>query len=292
MFVGCLCNCSLTRMILVRQQLMSVVSRALVILFVMGCSFGLSACQSDAMIVPDLLTSAAQFNGQDVDVNGAYLGRSGTTLLALGVSTQDNGLDAQPLGDLIWLEGFPEEQLKDRLHQPGDAIYGFVNIKGRFETGGSYGPDSTYKHRIQVKAATPIEQVRRNEVRVPDGDLGEGKVSLRTLTADPAAYNGQQVTTRGYYFWNGVIYVLAEGVSAEVDGSNPQPIGKQVWMEGFPPDVSGQLKVGPGNPPAYVWGLVEVTGQFQSGGAFGKDGAYTEFLQLDPNAPNAAKAIE
>jgi hypothetical protein len=28
-----------------------------------------------------------------------------------------------------------------------------------------------------------------------------------------------------------------------------------------------------------VWGKVEVTGQFKSGGAFGKDGAYKELLQ-------------
>jgi hypothetical protein len=72
--------------------------------------------------------------------------------------------------------------------------------------------------------------------------------------------------------------VLAEGVSTEADGNSPQPIGKIIWMDGFPPDESGKLHLGPNN--SYVWGKVEVTGQFKSGGAFGKDGAYKEFLQV------------
>lgn len=60
-----------------------------------------------------------------------------------------------------------------------------------------------------------------------------------------------------------MIFVLAEGISYEEDGSNPQPVGKIIWMEGFPPDESGKLNLGPGNPPGFVWGLVEVTGPFQ-----------------------------
>lgn len=245
------------------------------------------------MIVPDLLNNADRYNGSEVSVQGAYLGRPGkpaTTLLSLGVSTQDNGLDAQPLGDPIWLEGFPEAQLRDQLHQPGDAVYGFVNVSGRFERG-TFGPANAYKYRITVTKAEPIERVRRTEVRI-SGSPGEGKVALPELANNPTATNGKVVTTQGYYFWNGTVNVLAEGVSAEEDGSNPQPIGKIIWMEGFPPPVSGQLKVGPGSPPSYVWGKVEVMGQFQGGGSYGKDGAYNAFIQLDPNSPNAAKAIK
>jgi hypothetical protein len=251
----------------------------------------LAACggADSSLYVPDLLARAGDYSGKDVTVSGALLDKGGARVLVLGVSTLDNGLDAQALGEQIWLEGFPEPILAE-LHNPGDAIYGFVRVTGRFESGGSYGTDGAFKHRIAVTAAEPIERVRRTEVRIQDQPLGVGKVSLFELTRDPAAYNGQQVTTQGYYFWNSVIYVLAEGVSTEEDGSSPQPVGQVIWMEGFPPDVSGQLNVGPNT--SYVWGKVEVTGQFTSGGGFGKDGAYGQQLVLDPGSPASAKALE
>ena len=115
--------------------------------------------------------------------------------------------------------------------------------------------------------------------------LGDGKIALLELLNDPGKYANQTVTTQGYYFWNGPLAVLAEGISTEEDGGSPQPIGKMIWMEGFPADKSGELHLGPNN--SYVWGKVEVTGQFQSGGAFGKDGAYKEFLQV-----TSAQALE
>lgn len=40
----------------------------------------------------------------------------------------------------------------------------------------------------------------------------------------------------------------------------------------------------------YVWGLVEVTGDFKSGGGFGKDGKYTEFIRL--RAPKALEGVK
>jgi hypothetical protein len=243
--------------------------------------------QSDALYVPDLLAKAPEYNGKTVTVDGAYIGRSGnpgTAVLALGVSTLDNGTDAEPLGDQIWLDGFPQEAAHG-LHQPGDAVYGFVRVSGQFESGGGYGPDKKYKYRIQVTSAEPIETVKHTEVRVTDAPLSDGKIALLDLLKDPAKYNGQTITTQGYYFWNGQIFVLAEGISTEEDGGSPQPIGKTIWMEGFPADESGKLHLGPNN--SYVWGKVEVTGQFKSGGAFGKDGAYHEFLQAA-----AAKSLE
>src|SRR5690349_20301284 len=57
--------------------------------------------QDGALYVTDLLAKAQDYNGKSVTVEGAYIGRAGnpaTSVLALGVSTLDNGLDAQPLG--------------------------------------------------------------------------------------------------------------------------------------------------------------------------------------------------
>ncbi len=246
----------------------------------------LAACGGAAggeLYQSDLVAKAQEFNGKSITVIGAYLGRANpqTSVLALGTSTLDNGLDAQPFGELIWLDGFPEAQLKERLHQPGDAVYGFVSVSGVFESGGSYGPEGKYRYRIAVSGAEPREQIRRNEVRIENRPLGEGKLTLFELADDTGARNGQQVTTQGYYFWNGPLAVLAEGVSTDTDGTNPQPVGKQIWMEGFPPDQSSKLNLGPNN--SFVWGLVEVTGEFKSGGAFGKDGAYKTFMQVAPN---------
>lgn len=262
-------------------------------------ALGLSGCGADSLMsavgwdnagglyVPDLLAKAPELNGQSITVDGAYVGRGGSpplSVLALGVSTLDNGLQAEPLGEPIWLEGFPD--IAASLHQPGDAIYGFVRINGVFETGSTYGPEQKYRHQIRVASAEPIERIQRQERRVDSAPLGDGKIGLLDLLQAADTYNGQKVTTQGYYFWNGLIYVLAEGVSTEEDGSNPQPIGKMVWMEGFPADESGKLHLGPNN--SFVWGKVEVTGEFKAGGGFGKDAAYQYFLQVIP----PAKALE
>lgn len=253
-------------------------------------AFALAACgQDSALSIQKLISDAQQYNGKQVTVNGFYLkgGESpDVSVLAPVISTLDNGLNARPNGDAIWVDSFPEALL-GQLHQPGDATYGLVRLTGQFEAGGSYGPGGQYKYRVQVASAESIERVQRSETRIENKPLGDGKVGLLDLAGDPAKYNGQQVTTQGYYFWNGVIFVLSEGISTEKDGSSPQPIGKIFWMEGFPPDESGKLHLGPGSPPGYVWGLVEVTGDFKSGGGFGKDGKYTEFIQV-----TSAKALE
>jgi hypothetical protein len=262
--------------------------RALLLAVLLASALALAGCgQDNGLGVPDLLKQAQQYNGKQVTVSGFYVGRNGNPPLAVltpVVSTLDNGLDAKPAGDSVWLEGFPEATLA-ALHQPGDAIYGLVRVSGQFESGSSYGPDGQYKYLLRVASAESIERVRRVEQRVPSAALGDGKIALTELMKDPGKYNGQQVTTQGFYFWNGLIYVLAEGISTEEDGSSPQPIGQQIWMEGFPPDESGKLHLGPNN--SYVWGLVEVTGDFKSGGGFGKDGKYTAFLQA-----TSAKALE
>jgi hypothetical protein len=251
-----------------------------VLLMLNTCS-GQGLASGSTLYVQELTSNPANFDGKAVTVDGAYLWRPGDpaiSVLALGVHTLDNGLDAQPLGEMIWLEGFPAE-VTEFLHRPGDAVYGFVRIEGTFKDGGGFGPGGQFANQITVTRAEPIERIRRVEQRIEDRALDEGKVSFFELQRNPEAYNGQTVTTRGYYFWNSLIYVLAEGISTEEDGASPQPIGTPIWMEGFPPDKSAELNVGPNN--SYVWGLVEVTGTFQSGGGFGRDGAYESIFFVE-----------
>lgn len=232
-----------------------------------------------------VLDEAQKYAGQEITVDGAYIWRpdgAGMSVLALGVHTLDNGLDAQPIGEAIWVEGFPDD-ITQELHRPGDAVYGFVRVTGTFEADGSYGPDGAYNYLLKVSQAQAIEQVKRVEHTIDDAGLPEGGVPLSELQTNPEAYHGQTVTTRGYYFWNSIIWVLAEGIATEEDGSSPQPMGSPIWMEGFPPDKSTMLNQGPNN--SYVWGLVEVTGSFQTGGGFGKDGAYQSVLYVESATP-------
>lgn len=266
--------------------------RAMSLAFVLLISLALLAtCSSSnsatggALYVQDLIEQAQQYAGQEITVDGAYVWKPGdpsTSVLALGVSTLDNGLQAEPLGEPIWVDGFPAEATAN-LHQPGDAVYGFVRVTGRFGASGGYGPAGNYQYRIEVTQARPIEQVRRVEHTIERRSLGEGKVSFFDLQHNPNQYQGQTVTTQGYYFWNSVIYVLAEGVSTDENGASPQPMGQAIWMEGFPPDKSAELNVGPNN--SYVWGLVEVTGTFETGGGYGKDGQYSSRFTVQSATP-------
>jgi len=263
------------------MSLVGLLLAALLLLTTCGVT-GQASGQGTPLYVQDLTDKAQTYTGQEVTVEGAYVGRQNLSVLALGVSTLDSGLDAQPLGEPIWIEGFPVETT-EQLHNPGDSVYGFVRVKGVFETDGSYGTDGNYKYRLQVRNAEAIEQVQRVEKRLENRAAPAGQVSFFDLAQDPMKYNGQTITTQGYYFWNSVIYVLAEGVSTEEDGSSPQPLGEKIWMEGFPPDQSANLNLGPNT--SFVWGLVEVTGTVQAGGSFGKDGAYkAQFTIVDGKA--------
>lgn len=261
---------------------LSLVSLLLVSLVLLASCSGQDGATGGSLFIPDVTTNAQAFAGKEITVEGAYVWRPGDpalSVLAAGVSTLDNGLDARPMGDPIWVDEFPNDT-KALLHQPGDSIYGFVRVTGRFEAGGGFGPDGSYQYRMDVQQATFIEEVRWVEHRLPNRDPGVGTVSFFELQSNPERYHGQTITTRGYYFWNSVIYVLAEGVRTTEEGGSPQPIGAVIWMEGFPPDKSAQLNLGPNN--TFVWGLVEVTGTFQTGGGFGRDGAYQSlFLATD-----------
>jgi hypothetical protein len=154
------------------------------------CAVALAACGGDSgLYVPKLLENPQAYDGKTVTVDGAYLGRGNASVLALGVSTLDNGLDAQALGEPIWLDGFPQD-VGGNLHQPGDAIYGFVRISGLFEAAGGYGPEKSYKYRIQVASVEPIESVQRTEVRVTDAALGATRAAERSSEIQrPGDYN-------------------------------------------------------------------------------------------------------
>lgn len=257
-----------------------VLTLLLALVLLATCS-GQGTVPGTPLYVQDITAKPQDYSGKDITVDGAYVwrpGQPGLSVLALGVHTLDNGLDAQPLGEPIWLEGFPAD-VTSQLHRPGDAVYGFVRVRGRFDANGSYGPDGKYRYQLTVATAEAIEQVQRVEHKLDDKPLGEGKLTFYDLQREPEKYNGQKITVQGYYFWNSVIYVLAEGIATEEDGASPQPMGAPIWMEGFPPDKSTELNVGPNN--SYVWGKVEVTGTFQTGGGFGKDGAYQSIFNVE-----------
>ena len=99
------------------------------------------------------------------------------------------------------------------------------------------------------------------------------------------------ITTQGYYFWNGIIFVLAEGISTEQDGGSPQPIGKAIWMEGFPPDEFGQA-ARRAKQQLCVGAWSRSPADFKSGGNFGKDGKYTEFLQVTSAGDREHQEVE
>jgi hypothetical protein len=233
----------------------------------------------NALYVQDVTENAQTYAGEEITVSGAYLWRPDplVSVLAIGVSTLDSGLDAQPVGDTIWLEGFPPE-VTSELHRPGDSVYGFVQVTGRLETG-AFGPEGQYPLMLNVASAQPIEQVRYVEHTLPDLPAGEDVVPIAELQNNPEAYDEEQVTTRGFYFWNKIIWVLSERISTEEGGGSPQPLGEPIWMEGFPPELSGELNVGPNT--SYVWGPIEVTGTFETGGGFGKDAAYESQLTAE-----------
>jgi len=250
---------------------------AIVLLMLSITSCGLFS--DNTLHIADVTAASDTYVGKEIAVAGAYLLKTGEqpiSVLVSGVSTLDNGLDAQPLGDAIWVDKLADDILL-KLHRPGDSTYGFVKLTGTLEAG-AFGPDGRYPYRLAVSGAEVIEQIITKEERIENVPLGDGKVSIFDLADRPEQYNGQTITTQGYYFWNSAIYVLAEGIATEEDGSSPQPIGKIIWMEGFPPDKSAELNVGINN--SYVWGKVEVTGTFQSGGQYGRDGLYPSFIQV------------
>lgn len=275
--------------------------RARVILVVVALAL-LTACSGvpglGSLNVPptiyDLTQRPLEFAGTQVTAQGYYLWRPGDpaiSLLVPALSTADGVRDAQPIyasvecGDdgqcrpstdrvgepstgSVWLDNFPAEVTAD-LHRPGDAVWGVVEVTGLFEADGGYGPDGSYRYRIDVQNARALQKVERIVSAVEDEPLGEGKVSIFELERNPDQYNGQRVVSRGFYFWSPqtqgsfVERVEREKVPDNPDGVAPTPAGIRMGLEGFPPELSEQLHIGPNG--TYVWGLIEVAGIFQTG---------------------------
>lgn len=285
-------------------------SVALLALLLTACG-GMTGLVNTTPTIFDLTQRPSDFAGKEITAQGYYLWRPGdpaTSVLLPGVSTADNALDAQPVyasvacdaagsckpstatpGEAstgsVWLENFPAEVTAD-LHRPGDAVWGAVEVVGTFDASGGYGPGGGYNYRMQVKSARALEQVERLVSAVENTPLGEGKVSLFDLAANPAQFDGQNVTSQGYYFWTPATQgaFVEKVVREKADdpqntvGLAPLPEGIVMGMDGFPAEQSGQLNVGPNG--SFVWGLVEVTGTFQIG-TFGPDGRYQQQIKVE-----------
>ncbi|MBP8251920.1 MAG: hypothetical protein KAX40_06115 [Herpetosiphon sp.] len=253
----------------------------------------LVAC-GQTLTIYDITAAPQNYAGKTITVQGYYVwkpGNPGISVLAKAVSTRDDGTDAQPLDELVWLEGFPAE-LTEQLHRPVDSVYGAVEVTGNFQTG-SFGPEGKYKSQLTITNAKVIEKIEYVETMAPK-ETQPNHVSVYDLEKDPAKYNGQTITTRGFYFWTQATSgLLTTGVKTEkpadatVLGNNPQPMGTPISMEGFPPDLSSQLNVGPGN--GFVWGLIDVSGTFQTGGKFGLEGRHASQLIIDPASVKVVK---
>lgn len=271
---------------------------------------GAAGLLNDPPTIYDLTQRPGEFAGKEITAIGVYLWKPGDpaiSVLVPGVSTApESVLDAQPIyasvscdaggtckpsttevgtasTGAVWLENFPAEVTAD-LHRPGDSVWGEVEVTGTFENAGGYGSGGEYRYRMVVKSAKPLRKVERLVSAVENKPLGEGKVTIFDLSANPDQYNGQRVTTQGYYFWSPQTQgAFVEKVEREKDGDNaaglaPLPGGVIMGLDGFPAEKSEQLNVGPNG--TFVWGLIEVTGTFETG-SFGPDGRYKQQIKAE-----------
>ncbi len=234
----------------------------------------LAACTAAPGSIPfyELASNPARYNQQDVTVLGFYYQKEADRLLVVGVRTDDGFQNPVPLGDAIWVEQMPQAVL-DKLNSASGAIYGMVQVSGRFETGGAFGPDGNYSSRLVIpdpSRVVALEAAQMQEDWVPANLNIPGAVTLAQLTAHPEEYKDQTVTVAAYYYWTQQTWVLAEGIRSLDGVHNAVPIGKQVWVEGFPAAVSGELNVLENN----VHGLVQITGKFETRGEYGPDKSY------------------
>jgi hypothetical protein len=255
----------------------------------------------------DLTQRPQEFAGQQVTAQGYYLWKPGDPAISLllpGLSTADGARDAQPIyasvtcnsdgtcepsteqvGEAstgsVWLENFPAD-VTEALHRPGDAVWGVVEVTGLFEAEGGYGPGGSYRYRMQVASARALQQVERIVDEVADEPI-DGGVTIFELDRNPQTYAGQTVTSRGYYFWSPatqgsfVSRVEREKTADNSEGVAPTPAGVRMGLDGFPPEESARLNVGPNG--TFVWGLIEVTGTFETGSF--ADGQYNKQIRVE-----------
>jgi hypothetical protein len=251
------------------------------------CSLGflvilllLAACGSAGGSVPfyELVADPARYNGQEITVLGFYYQKGNEQLLVVGVRTDDGFQNPVPLGDPIWVDGMSQDVL-DQLNAASGARYGMVQVHARLEMG-AFGPEEKYPARLvigQAEDVIALEAAQMQEDWVPSDLTIPGAISLADLVAHPDSYTGQTVTVAAYYYWTPQTYVLAEGIRSLDGVHNAVPIGQQVWVENFPPDVSGDLNVLENN----VHGLVRVTGRFETLGSYGPNGSYPYRLVVE-----------
>ncbi|MGC8872877.1 MAG: hypothetical protein ACP5SI_00320 [Chloroflexia bacterium] len=249
----------------------------------------LASCGATSPRVPlyELLEKPERYQGQEVTVFGYYYQDAAQRLLVVGMRTDDGYQNPVPLGDPIWVDGMPQQVIDQLVYATG-TYYGIVEIRGRFETGGHFGPRGDIPHRLVVSSpggAVSLEEQRMQQAWVPQEYLVSGTLSLADLLAQPEAYSGKQVTVVAYYYWTPprpddpnqapTTCVLAEGIRS-VDGLHyAVPIGRQIWVDGFPPKVAAALNVVPSSDrPTNIHGLVKVTGRLDTRGGYGTNQAY------------------
>jgi len=237
-------------------------------------SLVLAACGPAADHVPlyDLIAAPARYDQQDLTVLGFYYQKGAEQLLVVGVRTDDGFQNPAPLGEAIWVEGMPPAVLA-QLNLASGVHYGMVQVRGRFETGGGFGLEGGYLSRLLIGSPADVvalEAAQMEQVWVPqDLDVPEA-IPLAQLIDRSKDYTEETITVVAYYYWTPQTWVLAEGIRSLDGVHNAVPIGQQVWVEGFPPNVSGELHVLENN----VHGLVKVTGRFETRGGYGPNQAY------------------
>lgn len=234
----------------------------------------LVGCGSRGGSVPlyELLSDPQRFDQHEVTVLAFFFQGGDDQILVVGVRTDDGFQNPVPLGDSLWVEGMPPAVL-EQLNFASGVTYGMVEVSGRFETNGAFGPEGEYGSRLVVSDPTNVialEASQMEQVWVPEDPGVPEATPLRELVANPDRYTDQVVTVVAYYYWTPQTYVLAEGIRSLDGVHNAVPIGKQVWVENFPPDVSGELNVLENN----VHGLVKVTGRLETLGGYGPNQAY------------------
>ncbi|MGB9723386.1 MAG: hypothetical protein ACP5OO_05520 [Chloroflexia bacterium] len=263
-----------------------------------GLFFLLLACTMGSGSVPfyELVADPTRYSGQEVTVLGFYYQKEGEQLLVIGIRTDDGFQNPAPLGQAIWVEGMPPEVL-ERLNMASGAVYGMVEVTGQFEAG-AFGPEGQYPARLLIRdprRVVALEAAQMREDWVPADLSIPDTLRLADLLQNPEAYRGQVVSVAAFYYatpkpspeeirQKGYTSVLAEGIRS-LDGiHNAVPIGKQIWVEGMPPDVPPRLHQA---ESGIVHGLVRATGIFQIG-KYGPNGAYPYRLNVRQAEPLGA----
>jgi len=232
----------------------------------------LGGCGPAGESVPfyELVSNPERYYGQEVTVLGFYYQKGTEEVLVVGVRTDDGFQNPVPLGDPICIEGMPSS-VREQLNAASGAVYGMVQVSGRFESSGPAGAACPYPSRLVIGdegRVIALEAAQMQEERVPENLDVPGALRLADLFAHPDSYAGQSVTVVAYYYGTPQTSLLAEGIRS-LDGlHNAVPVGRQVWVEGWPGPAG--LK----SAENTSHGLVKVTGRFETRGGYGPQKSY------------------